>query len=53
MATAHCHTGGGLNSSSGGELELYLKGKRNTSDTLPDNPLSFLYHMCTTMYDWF
>ena len=30
MATAHRHTGGGLNSSSGGELKLYLKGKRNT-----------------------
>ena len=30
MATAHCRTGGGLNSSSGGELKLYLKGKRNT-----------------------
>ena len=29
MATAHLHTGGGLNSSSGGELKLYLKGKRN------------------------
>ena len=31
MATAHCRTGGGLNSSSGGELKLYLKGKRNTT----------------------
>ena len=30
MATAHRHTSGGLNSSSGGELKLYLKGKRNT-----------------------
>ena len=30
MATTHCRTGGGLNSSSGGELKLYLKGKRNT-----------------------
>ena len=30
MATAHCRTGGGLNSSSGGKLKLYLKGKRNT-----------------------
>ena len=30
MATAHCHTNGVLNSSSGGELKLYLKGKRNT-----------------------
>ena len=24
MATAECHSGGGLNSSSGGELKLYL-----------------------------
>ena len=31
MATADCRTGGGLNSSSGGELKLYLKGKRNTA----------------------
>ena len=30
MVTTHCRTGGGLNSSSGGELKLYLKGKRNT-----------------------
>ena len=30
MATTHRRTGGGLNSSSGGELKLYLKGKRNT-----------------------
>ena len=30
MATTHCRTGSGLNSSSGGELKLYLKGKRNT-----------------------
>ena len=29
MPTTHGHTGGGLNSSSGGELKLYLKGKRN------------------------
>ena len=28
--TTHCHFGGGLNSSSGGELKLYLKWKRNT-----------------------
>ena len=31
MATTDRHTGGGLNSSSGGELKLYLKGKRNTN----------------------
>ena len=30
MATAHRCTSGGLNLSSGGELKLYLKGKRNT-----------------------
>ena len=30
MANAHRRTGGGLNSSSGGELKLYLMGKRNT-----------------------
>ena len=30
MATAECHSGGGLNSSSGGELKLYLKWKRNS-----------------------
>ena len=30
MATAECRFGGGLNSSSGGELKLYLKWKRNT-----------------------
>ena len=34
MATADRRTGGGLNSSSGGELKLYLKGKRNTRITL-------------------
>ena len=31
MATAETAFGGGLNSSSGGELKLYLKWKRNTS----------------------
>ena len=31
MATAECHFGSGLNSSSGGELKLYLKWKRNTT----------------------
>ena len=31
MATAHRHSGGDLKSSSGGELKLYLKWKRNTS----------------------
>ena len=30
MATAETAFGGGLNSSSGGELKLYLKWKRNT-----------------------
>ena len=30
MATAECHFGGDLNSSSGGELKLYLKWKRKT-----------------------
>ena len=30
MATTECHFGDGLNSSSGGELKLYLKWKRNT-----------------------
>ena len=30
MATAKTAFGGGLNSSSGGELKLYLKWKRNT-----------------------
>ena len=34
MATAHRRTSSGLNSSSGGELKLYLKGKRNTFDRL-------------------
>ena len=31
MATAHHRTSDGLNSSSGGELKLYLMGKRNTT----------------------
>ena len=30
MATADHPSGSGLNSSLGGELKLYLKGKRNT-----------------------
>ena len=30
MATTECRFGGGLNASSGGELKLYLKWKRNT-----------------------
>ena len=32
-ATTHQCSGGGLNSSSGGELKLYLKWKRNTSNS--------------------
>ena len=41
MATAECHFGGGLNSSSGGELKLYLKWKRNTLDSC----LYYDFHM--------
>ena len=33
-ATTHHRSGGGLNSSSGGELNLYLKWKRNTGCTV-------------------
>ena len=32
MATAEMAFGGGLNSSSGGELKLYLKWERNTTN---------------------
>ena len=35
MATAECHFGGGLNSSSGGELKFSLKWKRNTQEGVP------------------
>ena len=40
MATAEMVFGGGPNSSSGGELKLYLKGKRNTNDDGVNNRLS-------------
>ena len=36
---SHCCSGGGLNSSSGGELKLYLKWKRNT----PTNAILSFY----------
>ena len=36
MATTECRFGGGLNSSSGGELKLYLKWKRNTFSVIND-----------------
>ena len=38
MATAECCFSGGLNSSSGGELKLYLKRKRNTCELGPSMP---------------
>ena len=48
MATAECRLGGGLNSSSGGELKLYPKWKRNTGQIIYIDGKT-LYIKTTTM----
>ena len=49
MATAECRFGGGLNLNSFGELELYLKWKRNTSEK---NYSILSYYYCVFRSEW-
>ena len=46
-ATADCHFGSGLNSSSAGELKLYLDWKRNIPPPSHQPPLYFFQFLCT------